>query len=247
MPFWGPFVAFFPLNFNDPSGHADQVGETGAYWYQLNANPATPADLYLTVDQQIYLQNRLQPPTVLEWAGTVGMLAAIAAAPSIISAIPAIPGAVSTAGWKVMEWVLQHPKLAELLGWSTSVACADGECLNETRTSYEIGEAGEDLVFKYLNDPTLEREVMVYVNEGGKRANYFARLDGLTSTAIHEVKNGTQLSLSEEFRNQAHTYKLIADSLGVELHYWLLRSYPQHVIEWLNELGAIVHPGIPGQ
>ncbi len=66
------------------------------------------------------------------------------------------------------------------------------------RTAYEIGEEGEDLVFRYLNDPTLQREVPIFAPNDPIP---FARLDGLTSTAIHEVKNRETLSLSEEFKN----------------------------------------------
>jgi RHS repeat-associated protein len=130
---------------------------------------------------------------------------------------------------------------------AAEAACADGDCTNEVKGGYEIGEEGAQLVFGYLNDPTLRREVMVYVQEAGKRANYFARLDGLTSTAIHEVKNVGQLSLSQDFMNQARTYTKIADGLGVDLHYWLLRSAPERVVTWLQELGVIVHTGFPEQ
>jgi hypothetical protein len=101
------------------------------------------------------------------------------------------------------------------------------------------------MVFDSLNDPAAQEEVRIYVGEAGRRANYFARLDILTETAIHEVKNVAQLSLSQGFKAQATRYYMIAESAGWELHYWLLNSAPPHVVRWLEELGAIVHTGIP--
>lgn len=97
-----------------------------------------------------------------------------------------------------------------------------------------------------MNDPTAQREVRVYVNEAGRRSNYFARLDIVTNTAIHEVKNVSRLSLSKPFMEQASRYKLIADSAGMELHYWLVNDAPQSVVEWLLTLGIQVHTNIPG-
>jgi hypothetical protein len=126
-------------------------------------------------------------------------------------------------------------------------ACADGDCANEARTSYQIGSEGAQRVWNHLNDPTLQTEVKVYVNEAGRRANYFTRLDGLTNTAIHEVKTVSNLSLSQNFMDQAHRYKLLADSMGIELHYWLTNSSPQKVVNWLQQQGIIVHTGTPGQ
>jgi len=98
-----------------------------------------------------------------------------------------------------------------------------------------------------LADPTAQEEVRVYVGEAGKRANYLARLDILTDTAIHEAKNVVQLSLSQSFMEQATTYKLIADGAGLEFHYGLLNAAPPRVVAWLERLGAIVHIGLPGQ
>ena len=112
--------------------------------------------------------------------------------------------------------------------------------------STRIGQLGEEAVYKLLNDPTAQREVRVYVNEAGRRSNYFARLDIVTNTAIHEVKNVSRLSLSEPFMEQASRYKLIADSAGMELHYWLVNDAPQSVVEWLLTLGIQVHTNIPG-
>ena len=43
-----------------------------------------------------------------------------------------------------------------------------------------------------------------------------------------------------------NTYKLIADSAGMELHYWLVNDAPQSVVEWLLTLGIQVHTNIPG-
>jgi hypothetical protein len=144
--------------------------------------------------------------------------------------------AAGTAASSVGAW------LSEMLG----LACLDGDCGNELKSSYEIGRQGQKMVMDFLNDPTAQEEVRVYVGEAGKRANYFARFDILTETAIHEVKNVADLSLSQSFMNQAQTYKLIADSSGLELHYWLVNSAPQRVIDFLQELGVIVHTGVPG-
>ena len=137
-------------------------------------------------------------------------------------------------------------KVAETALRLGGAACTDGDCTNEASSSHAIGEQGAQAVWKFLNDPTLQTELRVYVGEAGKRANYFARLDGPTSTAIHEVKNVSNLSLRQTFMDQAHTYKLLADSMGIELHYWLTNSAPDHVVQWLRTLGAIVHTGTPG-
>jgi RHS repeat-associated protein len=159
------------------------------------------------------------------------------------------------AGYITLWWVSHSAGVAGLAFWGYSfipwggsactAACADGDCTNEIGTSYRIGQRGIDLVFKHLNDPTLQQEVKVYVNEAGKRANYFARFDGVTRTAIHEVKNVTNLTLSQGFREQAIRYKSIADSAGLELHYWLVNSAPENVVRWLEQQGIIVHIGPP--
>jgi hypothetical protein len=86
---------------------------------------------------------------------------------------------------------------------------------------------------------------VVVARGGRRRANYFARLDGVTQSAIHEVKNVASLSLSQGFMDQAYRYKMLADSMEVELHYWLTNSYPARVVEWLEQLGVIVHTGMP--
>ncbi len=127
-----------------------------------------------------------------------------------------------------------------------NMACGDQDCTNEARTAYQIGQEGSQRVWNYLNDPTLQTEVKVYINEAGRRINYFARLDGLTDTAIHEVKNVANLSLTQKFMDQATQYKLIADGMGIELHYWLVNSAPANVVQWLQQNGIIVHTSIPG-
>ena len=66
-----------------------------------------------------------------------------------------------------------------------------------------------------------------------------------TSTAIHEVKNLADLSLRQDFMDQAQMYKLFADSGGLELHYWLVNSAPPDLVRWLQSLGIIVHVGVP--
>jgi RHS repeat-associated protein len=104
-----------------------------------------------------------------------------------------------------------------------------------------IGKAGVDRVLQILNDPSAQTEVNVYVNEAGKRANIFARFDILTNTAIHEVKNVADLSLSQRLMDQAWRYKQIADGAGLELHYWLMNDAPQRVQSWLQNLGIFVH------
>jgi len=104
-----------------------------------------------------------------------------------------------------------------------------------------IGKAGVDQVLKIINDPGAQTEIMVYVNEAGKRGNYFARFDILTRTAIHEVKNVANLSLTQTFMDQAYRYKSIADSAGLELHYWLINDAPTKVSRWLERLGVTVH------
>jgi hypothetical protein len=124
---------------------------------------------------------------------------------------------------------------------------ADGDPLNEIRTgttviksSAEIGREGVDDVISLLNDPSAQREVTIYVNEAGKRANIFARLDILTNTAIHEVKNVADLDLSQDFMAQATKYKAIADAAGLELNYWLMNDAPNHVASWLQSQGINV-------
>jgi RHS repeat-associated protein len=108
-------------------------------------------------------------------------------------------------------------------------------------SSPAIGKAAVDQVLKIINDPSAQTEVNVYVNEAGSRANLFARLDILTQTAIHEVKNVANLSLSQNFMDQAYRYKMIADSAGLELHYWLMNDAPAKVQSWLQNIGAAVH------
>jgi RHS repeat-associated protein len=127
----------------------------------------------------------------------------------------------------------------------SSIRSYCSNCSSGRTSPYEIGQRGQKMVFDSLNDPAAQEEVRIYVGEAGRRANYFARLDILTETAIHEVKNVAQLSLSQGFKAQATRYYMIAESAGWELHYWLLNSAPPHVVRWLEELGAIVHTGIP--
>jgi len=136
--------------------------------------------------------------------------------------------------------------LGSLAGWwgGTSAGASTGGTVARL-TSSALGKLGVDRVFRFLSDPTAQREVSVYVNEGGKRANLFARFDILTSTAIHEVKNVANLSLAQDFMDQAYKYKLIADSAGLELHYWLINDAPQHVYDWLVQLGISVHTIVP--
>jgi hypothetical protein len=126
------------------------------------------------------------------------------------------------------------PEFLGLMGAGSSVAPA-------APSSPAIGQAGVNTVMNLLNDPSAQREVSVYVNEAGKRANLFARFDILTVNAIHEVKNVADLSLSQRFMEQALKYKALADASGLELHYWLLNDAPPNVVQWLNSIGVIVH------
>jgi hypothetical protein len=136
--------------------------------------------------------------------------------------------------------------VATLIGWLGSQLCGDGNCTNEVKSSYQLGQEGQRLVMDFLKDPTSQEEVWVWVGEAGKRVNQFALLDIVAETAIHEAKNVAQLSLSQEFVAQAMKHKTIADAAGLELNYWLLRSAPQHVFRWLRQvLEVVVHIGIP--
>ena len=124
---------------------------------------------------------------------------------------------------------------------SANIACGLDLCSDEIRNSVAVGKAGVDQVMDIIKDPSAIREVSVYINQAGKRANLFARFDILTSQAIHEVKNVANLSLTKPFMEQAVKYKAIADSAGLELHYWLTNDAPQRVQDWLRKLEIFVH------
>jgi RHS repeat-associated protein len=110
------------------------------------------------------------------------------------------------------------------------------------KNSVQIGQEGVNRVLDILNDPTAETEQSVWVLNNGELVPYpFARFDIVTSDAIHEVKNVTDLSLSQDFMEQAYRYKMIADSGGLDLHYWLLNDKPGAVVDWLQQQGIIVH------
>jgi RHS repeat-associated protein len=121
------------LRYVDPTGHADEVGETGTMWYQKIANRATPAD-WLTVDQQLYFQAHTRQATALDWVLTAGMLLAVGAAPEIIGAIPEAASAI---------WGL------------VSAACRDGDCTNEFLGAKEAVQRGIQTLQKFINNPNI--------------------------------------------------------------------------------------------
>jgi hypothetical protein len=110
----------------------------------------------------------------------------------------------------------------------------------ENMASHEIGDAGEEIVLRNLNDPTAQRKVPIRV-VGVSRPN--GRFDIVTSSAIHEVKNVAKLSLSQRFKNQALFYKAVADAAETPLVYHLLRDVPPHVVRWLERQGIQVMIG----
>jgi len=109
--------------------------------------------------------------------------------------------------------------------------------------SSAIGQAGVRQVLRILNDPSAQTEVPVNLRIGSQVQFLWARLDIVTQNAIHEVKNVAALSLNQAFTDQALKYKAIAESMGYELHYWLMSDAPASVVQWLLRRGIIVHTG----
>lgn len=144
-------------------------------------------------------------------------------------------------GGAVVIGVVAAAAVAPMAAAALSAAIADGDPTNEMQSAAAIGQDGVDTVLSLLQDPSAQTGVKVYVNEAGKRSNLFARFDILTDTAIHEVKNVQNLSLSQNFMAQAEKYKKIADGAGLELHYWLMNDSPKKVIDWLNDIDVYVH------
>jgi RHS repeat-associated protein len=233
------YVRGNPLKYNDPSGHA-----TGPAIHDSNGGPSVPLsnELFLKIQDDYYALG-------VAWEDLPSDVRKSYEAGGVHEYTEPHGGASAQYGWKDPATVASSAfgafRLGKLALQLLGLSCGDGDCGNEARTSYQIGEEGAQRVWRILNDPSLQTEVRVYVSEGGKRANYFARFDGLTDTAIHEVKNVSNLSLTQGFMNQATTYKRIADGMNLEVHYWLVNSAPPKVINWLQQQGIIVHTDIP--
>jgi hypothetical protein len=146
--------------------------------------------------------------------------------------------------------------LCEAIAWGTATVCIGnpvcrlvtgmaggvGGAGMGSQSPAQIGQNGVNKVLNILKDPSARTEQSIWVVNDGVRIPYpFARFDIVTTDAIHEVKNVADLSLSQDFMDQAYRYKLIADSGNLELHYWLVNDAPQNVQLWLQRLGIVVH------
>jgi len=231
------YVRWNPINHNDPTGLDVGCSAADPKCHEQNS--------FDEVDRLLLKRSLYSDWNSENYGGCLKCHAAVATGNANLT-----NKQLSTAQNNLQEWeavgysailgptlALGGADVAATLGGSTAATIA-----NTTKISSPVlGKQGVDVVMKILNDPNAQREVPVYVQEAGKRANLFARFDILTQTAIHEVKNVTDLSLSQNFMEQVYKYKTIADGTGLELHYWLLKDAPNNVVNFLQNLGIIVH------
>jgi len=222
-----------PLRYNDPSGH--DVGCSAGDPNCNDQNNFTETDRELLYEAQYGAWNSSK------YGGCFKCHAAVQ-----MGEVTLTNQELATAYQNMQEWqaIGYAPMIATVAAAGVAEVAAPTSLIVQTGTKLSppvIGKMGVDQVMKILNDSTAQTEVQVYIGEAGKRANVFARLDIVTSSAIHEVKNVADLSLTQNLMNQAYRYKSIADSAGLEMHYWLMNSSPEKVVNWLQRMGIFVH------
>ena len=235
------YISNNPVKIIDPTGHM-QSGECG---YQGEdcpvSNSVTPLEAQQDLAKAAYFSQRTE---ALKCHGGDKLYCSEAQNHPAAVVAYAITGLVSAAAlpeaWAITEafgWNVATVCATSIICWTITGAGGVGAAgvVGNQVGSNQIGRNGVNQVLKTLNDPNALTEQTVTGN------GLSGRIDILTNTAMNEVKNVANLSLSQQFMEQAYKYSEIAQANELELHYWLVNDHPQYIVDWLSRLGIIVH------
>jgi hypothetical protein len=228
-----------PTNYTDPSGHmASECSADGNCGDYTDADRAHDAyqlardyELICQAGHREYCSYAENHPVEAIVSTAIGL-----ALPGVVEyAIAGGGAATAIEVIKDVGWQLAKSCSTSSICWRVIGAGGTGVVKAIRPDSNQIGRNGENQVLKTLNDPSALTQQTVAGN------GFSGRIDILTDTGMHEVKNVADISLSQRFMEQAYRYTEIAQANSIELHYWLLNDHPQYVVDWLSRLGIIVH------
>jgi hypothetical protein len=225
-----------PTNYTDPSGNMPTQGcgddgksacaptqqETDQNAAKLVLIQAKAEDHECKAGNEIYCPTVKKHPAEVATFVITGLVGA--------AALPEAWAITEAVGWNVAEACA-----TSIICWTVIGAGGVGAAGAVGVGSNQIGRNGVNQVLRTLNDPNALTEQTVTGN------GLSGRIDILTNTAMNEVKNVANLSLSQRFMEQAYRYSEIAQANELELHYWLVNDHPQYIVDWLSRLGIIVH------